>query len=107
MATTFEEAKKCPKCNQPGEDKFTKPSIDRRGQRVELHFIFCRTVLCPWNDTNWVVQVNSDGSIPEAYNQLGPKNFPLASKETESRINDAIQAQLNAETREGGGEIRG
>lgn len=61
-ATTFEEAKLCPKCEIPGEDVSTVPVPGRPGTTV--HTIFCRNEACTWNNTNWIVQVNPDGSIP-------------------------------------------
>jgi len=104
--TTFEQAKECPKCGKPGEDVETKHRwSDTQGARVELHIIFCRNPLCIWLDTNWIVQVNPDGSIPQAYSQLGPKQFPKLSQETETRIQDNIRKQLEAETQEGGSEV--
>jgi hypothetical protein len=101
-ATTFEEAKRCPKCDKPGEDTGSKPTT-KRG--VKVHVIKCQTPLCSWYETTWLVQVNEDGSIPKAYEQLGDKQFPLASPETETRVQEAIDAQLRAETKPGS-EIR-
>lgn len=60
----FEEAKLCPKCGKPGEDRKSTPAPNMpRG--TTLHFIYCMTELCPWFDTCWMVQVNVDGTIPE------------------------------------------
>lgn len=63
-ATTFEEAKVCPKCGQPGEDVRNVPAKGIRGARV--HTIYCRKDGCKWYNTCWFVQVNKDGSIPPA-----------------------------------------
>lgn len=62
-ATSFEEAKICPKCNKPGEDRKTvvAPGLPRG---TTVHTIYCVSVLCPWYETCWMVQVNPDGSIP-------------------------------------------
>jgi hypothetical protein len=100
--TTFEEAKECPKCHRPGKEDGVRAGR-RRG--VLVHTIRCMTQLCPWYNTTWLVQVNEDGSIPEAYSQLGAKQFPKVSQQTETRINEALQRQLEAEVR-GDGEVR-
>lgn len=104
--TTFEEAKKCPKCGQPGEDMGSrKVQSPNSGKMVEIHSIYCRTQLCTWFDTMWIVQVNEDGTVPQAYSQLGRKQYPKLSPEMESKVNDSIRAQLAAETKPGGSEI--
>lgn len=103
--TTYEEAKQCPKCGKPGEVTRKTPTRNTVGQKCELHLIYCRTQLCPWYNTPWTVQVNEDGSIPQPYSSL-EKQFPLASPESETRIQEAIESQLQAETRPGGGEVR-
>lgn len=101
--TSWEEAIRCPKCDKPGKDEGWKPGR-RRGTKV--HTIRCvSTELCPWYNTTWLVQVNEDGTIPQAYSQVGPKAFPKVSDQTITRINEAISAQLKAETR-GDGEVR-
>lgn len=106
MSTTFEEAKKCPKCGLPGDDASQQPVQAARGKRAVAHVIYCRNRLCKWFDTSWIVQVNEDGSIPEEYAGMGPKKYPALSQESQSRVEDAIRAQLDAETRPGGSEVR-
>lgn len=59
--TTFEDACRCPRCDKPGEATMAKP-LPAGGK---MHYIFCRTPLCPWQDTSWMVQVRADGTIPE------------------------------------------
>jgi hypothetical protein len=108
MTTSFEEAKQCPKCGNIGEDwkQERKTLLGPPRKNVVVHYIKCVTQLCPWFETSYVVQVNEDGSIPEAYSALrGEKQFPKASPEMETRIREATEAQLRAETRPGGGEI--
>jgi len=64
MSATWEEARKCPKCNLSGEPRGgPKPSL-RPG--VKLINVFCTTETCRWFGTSWVVQINEDGSIPDA-----------------------------------------
>jgi hypothetical protein len=101
--TSWEEATRCPKCGHPGKDEGWKPG-KRRG--VKVHSIRCEsTELCPWYNTTWLVQVNEDGTIPAPYSQLGPKQYQAISDESMSRLNDAIDRQLKAET-SGEGEVR-
>lgn len=101
--TTWEEATACPKCRQPGKDTGKRPGR-RRGTYV--HTIKCEgNQLCPWYGTTWVVQVNEDGSIPEAYSALGPKQYQSISQESMTRIEEAMDRQLKAET-SGEGEVR-
>ena len=104
--TTWEEASRCPKCNQPGEDVKETKTRNGRGKDVVVHTVFCRNPICIWLDTSWLVQINEDGSIPKAYEQLGNKKYPKLSPELETRVQEAIQAQLKAETQPGGAEIR-
>jgi hypothetical protein len=67
--TTLEEAKRCPKCEQPGEATGhvrpapRKPGITRGAQ---LHQIMCRNSRCKWYNTAYYIQINPDGTIPEA-----------------------------------------
>lgn len=68
--TTFEEAKRCPRCKFPGEETAVLPGD--RGSKV--HTLVCRTPGCPWENTNWIVQVQRDGSIP--LRKTGDKDFP-------------------------------
>jgi len=104
-ATTFEEAKLCPKCELPGEDVSTSPAKDSRGAPVVLHMIWCRNDTCKWYNTSWVVQVNSDGTIPQAYSQIGDKKYPTISQESATRIEENYLRQLQAEV-EPGAEVR-
>lgn len=104
--TSFEEAKRCPKCELPGEDMGATPKTSpNTGKPVKVHTIFCRNDVCKWFNTSWIVQVNDDGTIPEPYSQLGRKQFPAVSEESATRIRENIEAQLRAET-QGGAEIR-
>lgn len=78
MATaTFEEAQRCPKCNNPGEIE----ENHRRGpNNSTIHLIWCRNPVCLWYNTNWVVQQMSDGTVPvrasQAEEPRREKTFP-------------------------------
>lgn len=104
--TTFEEAKRCPKCEMPGDDRSATASKDSRGKPVTVHLIYCVNDECRWYNTPWTVQVNADGSIPKPHSALGRKQFPSVSPEMQSKIEENIQRQIQQETQPGGGEIR-
>lgn len=59
--TTYEEAKRCPKCKTPGREAGSDPGP----HRSTLHKITCVNNRCSWFETVYVVQVNSDGTVPE------------------------------------------
>ena len=104
--TTWEEASKCPKCGKPGRDGGIRPTA-RPGTKA--HLLYCMNQLCLWyekgdNGEPWLVQVNRDGSIPPP-NTTGQKQFMPVSQESETRIHEALERQLRAET-SGEGEIR-
>jgi hypothetical protein len=68
-APTFEDAKRCPECSEPGFDKKQEPAFDGKGSM--LHHIYCMNNRCSWYDTPWLVQVNADGSIPPPRDHSG------------------------------------
>ena len=101
--TSWEEAKLCPKCERPGEDRKQTPGEGTS----KIHHIFCVTKLCPWFGTPWFVQVNADGSIPPKQDpSTFQKQYPKLSAETETRITEGIERQLKAETERQTPEIR-
>jgi hypothetical protein len=99
--TTFEEACRCPKCGEPGQEVAAENRRMRSG--AELKQIYCRNARCNWLDTPWVVQVNPDGTIPEPTLDR-QKSFAKLPDRTE-----AVQRQLQRlqdSTLETGSEIR-
>lgn len=76
--TTFEEAKRCPICEQPGAIAGAKPGP----HGSQLHTIVCKNNRCRWYDTAYVVQVNADGTVPPP-NTNRIKNFPKLPDRTE------------------------
>lgn len=96
--TTFEQAKRCPKCGKPGEDS-PKTTPGPKGSRV--HQIFCRTELCPWYNTPWMVQVNRDGTIPPPQDHTrSPKVYEgfEGHDELAKQIMEALEIQRQMET---------
>jgi hypothetical protein len=66
VQTTLEEARRCPRCDEPGQ-KGEERALDRtsgatRGAR--LFMFYCRNGRCRWYNTSWGVQVNPDGTVP-------------------------------------------
>jgi hypothetical protein len=64
MSATWEEARRCSRCHESGESRGGKRPTLRAGVFVVL--VYCRTESCSWFDTAWPVQINEDGSIPDA-----------------------------------------
>lgn len=108
VESTFEEAKRCPKCNQPGDDRSQIKSTGVRGATV--HQIYCMTKLCPWYDTPWLVQVNADGTIPQPTDHTNSSKVYVGFEQHDQIARDieaALRAQAELETqRDGHGEIR-
>jgi hypothetical protein len=70
--TTFEEAKRCPSCRNPGREASTqRPQDLPRGTKV--HVFVCEEDRCERVGERWLVQTNPDGSIPQL--RKGPKVF--------------------------------
>lgn len=76
--TTFEEARRCPRCKNFGDEWSRHP-----GDRNSTVYVFvCVTEGCKWHDTTWIVQVNADGSIPTRNREREDKEFkPLSETE--------------------------
>jgi hypothetical protein len=106
--TTLEEAKRCPKCDEPGEHTNTKLGNKNQTRGAKNYEFTCRNERCKWLDTPYYVQVNPDGSIPPAYiakNQA--KTYPRIDPSRGKTIIDGLNRQLEIETsKEGTGEVR-
>lgn len=105
---TFEEAKRCPKCDKPGEEVRVIVHKDLpRG--AKLHEIFCRTELCRWYNTPWMVQTNADGSVPPPTDHTGRDKKYVGFEghdEMAARIRANVEAERKAQTEPGGMEVR-
>lgn len=93
---TFEIAKRCPRCEQPGQEVETR----RQRDGSKLHTFMCRNARCRWNNTTYVVQVNSDGSIPPP-NTHRPKTFPALPNRDQEKIDEANLRMLENQMRTG------
>ncbi len=77
--TTHEEARRCPKCQEPGNliNKIRQNRPTKRGMcTVETYR--CDNKRCKTFFDTWIVQVNDDGTIPTR--PRGPKEFPNPQK---------------------------
>jgi len=99
--TTFEEARRCPRCELPGKEVGTVKGP--RGSSIRT--IMCENNRCSWNATTWVVQVNADGSIPPPVTSR-PKNFPTLPERSDEAVNSYNQWLLE-QTLKGGETRRG
>jgi len=110
---TFEVAKRCPTCSQPGQEYLTQPAPAAAGlpRGTKIVHIRCEHTLCPDYAGVWLVQVNPDGSVPEPKNHTGePKIY--AGFEHDDAAAENVRQMLAVELelskrRDGHGEIRG
>lgn len=106
LRPNFEQASRCPKCDQPGEDRRVMKSPTKRG--AQIHYIYCQTKLCRWYNTCWMVQVNEDGSIPPPTDHSGEKKVYEGFEGHDERAAELIEMlKRNAqqEMKPGGAEI--
>lgn len=77
--STFEEAKRCPTCTEPGDVESRKPFRGTERYLGTLWVFICKNERCPRYERTWVVQVRPDGTIPEPTLHR-EKNFPMYDK---------------------------
>ncbi len=58
--STYEEAKSCPKCGNPGRLSASKHSPNGR---IETYT--CETPVCSWYNTGWALQILPDGTLAQ------------------------------------------
>jgi hypothetical protein len=76
--STFEEAKRCPKCSEPGEEVSENKAPSGDGV---LKFFRCGNVRCIDVGERWVVQIRANGTVPQPTDDRGPKTFPNMSQD--------------------------
>lgn len=103
--TTVEEASKCPRCSVPGELKSSRraPERDANMRKIPtgtmVHTYACVTESCRWFETEWVVQVFPDNTVPirERGERGAEKDFPALTPDQKSigraTIEDIIKAE--------------
>lgn len=105
--TTYEEARRCPRCSELGEhveaeDRTLKVGPSRGSRMIK---IYCRNERCKWYNTAWTVQRRPDGTIPDALLHR-QKNFPELPT-WGARSIETLERQLELETQAGGAELNG
>lgn len=103
--TTLNEARRCPKCEEPGEETGKRPLERRQGvtRGAMLHEFKCRNKRCKWFDTPFFVQINPDGTVPPP--QVRQKQFH-ALPDDGGRTVENLEALLNATRQDQTAEIR-
>jgi len=76
--STFEEAKRCPKCNEPGREVAETKAKDLVSI---VHIFACENVRCLEVGERWLVQTRPDGSVPQPDETRGEKAFPRMSND--------------------------
>lgn len=104
VQTTLEEARRCPKCEDPGADAGAMavppgPGVTRGAKLLKFT---CDNIRCKWYGEIWMVQVNPDGTIPPPTTTR--RNSLRALPDDGGRTRQRLLDQIALETT-GGGEI--
>jgi hypothetical protein len=78
--STFETAKRCPRCQQPGRQNSIQPAPERH--MGNIHIYSCANDRCDRAGRTWIIQVRPDGSIPEP-TMHRDKSFPMDGNSAE------------------------
>jgi phage FluMu protein Com len=93
--TTYEEAKRCPKCREPGRDT----GVTRRGPRGSvIHTIECANPRCKWFNTAYIIQTNPDGTIPPPTTDRDKSFRPLPPR-SDAAVDEQMQRMLRDQQR--------
>lgn len=103
--TTLEEARRCPKCSEPGADAgaIAAPSSPGVTRGAVLRKFTCMNGRCKWFGEFWMVQVNPDGTIPPP--TTARRNSLRSLPDDGGRTRGRLIEQLRLETSTGGAEI--
>jgi len=101
---SYEEATRCPKCGNTGELVSKHPAGTDLPRGTMAHVLMCKTELCRWYNTTWLVQVNPDNTVPDAKTVGRQKQFVDAPIDTVA-LEQAWEKELEAQ-RKGGAETR-
>lgn len=85
--TTFEEAKRCPRCEEPGRDT---GRTQRGPHGSTLRIIECVNPRCRWFNTTYIIQTNADGTIPEP-TLTRDKSFRPLPERTDAQVEKIIR----------------
>jgi hypothetical protein len=97
VSATWEEARHCPKCGEAGEARGGARATAKPG--VKAQTVYCLNERCSWFSTGWVVQINPDGSIPDAAPTGIARGEKLYGEENllTSGVTDAMVEKINRE----------
>lgn len=106
VQSTYEEATRCPKCGNPGDvtSKVPAPRQANLPLGTQIHTVYCRSELCPWLNTCWMVQVNKDGSVPPPTNHTGQAKVYQGFEghdEEAKRVVESLRREAAAQTQPG------
>ena len=102
MTTSWEDARRCPECEEAGQELSRKPGTQSmRGSSIV-------TLECPKEHT-WIVQIRPDGTIPDPVKPEDREHYfpkmPGWRKERGRDIIQNIEEDLRRQTQPGGGLI--
>lgn len=86
--TTFDQARRCPTCQELGRASGTRPADTKNRRAGTLHIFRCENTRCKRYDRDWLVQVRADGTIPDPTTDR-EKSFPLERGTARERIEKA------------------
>lgn len=99
--TTWEEASRCRKCDQPGVEVAVKDAAERFQGKV--HIIECQNELCINFNERWIVQVRPDGTIPiRDESTRGFQSFPRMSESQQAMARRQLEDLQQEERRNRG-----
>jgi hypothetical protein len=103
---SYEDAQRCPKCDQPGEEGKREPILGSGGDSA-VH-IWCRNERCEWFNTPWFVTIKADGTVPDPVDHTNDlklyQGFEFHDEEAAAIIKNL--ESLNEISTKPGGEIR-
>lgn len=86
--TTFDQARRCPECNELGRAHGTRPADPSNRRAGQLHIFTCGNDRCKKYDRDWIIQVRADGTIPEPTKHR-EKSFPMERGSVRAKIDRA------------------
>lgn len=93
--TSLDIAKRCPRCQEPGKEIRVANNVPGTPGGTKMHVFQCKTGGCGWENTNWLVQENPDGTIPIRKDEpRKPKQFGY-DRTLAAQILARMQAELD------------
>lgn len=86
--TTFDEARRCPACEELGQAAGIRDADSTNRRAGKLHIFRCQNQRCKKYNRDWVVQVRADGTIPDPTKNR-EKSFPIDKNAARGKIERA------------------